>query len=163
LAAIDTVRQQALSELKKKASGSTEEQQKVEGWVTKLFDVLVDTVKGGSVSGGAVLTGEGPLTLAAGATVVGADRLEKILKEVIDYAKTKPEFPQAQVKIEYDADSHKGVRFHTITMPVPDKGDAEKVKEFLGDEIVLTFGFSKESAFIALGEDGIDTLSDVID
>lgn len=163
LAALDTVRQQALAEVKKKASGPADEQQKVEGWVNGAFDVLVDTIKGGSVSGGAVLTGEGPLTLASGVTVVGGDKLEKMLKEILDHAKTKSDFSQAQVTIKYDAGKHKGVRFHTVSMPIPNKGDAEKAKEFLGDEIVLTFGFSKESVFFAVGEDGIETLTDVID
>ena len=163
LTVIDAARKQAMGELEKNFKGDEADRAKVSGWAREFFDVAVDTIKTGTFSGGATLVGEGPITLVAGGSVVGAARLEQVLKDVVAFAKSKPDFEKANVEIKFDAQTHKGVRFHTISLPVPEGPDADKAKEFLGDDIVLTFGYSKDAWYFALGEDGIDTLVDVID
>lgn len=138
--------------------------------VKELANALVDaasaTVKGGVIEGGLVVDGEGPFTIALGARVEGADKLEAALKKAIKLAmKKKKNLEDAE--IEFDAEEHKGVRFHTLSMPFPENDDDEKgteqAKKILGEDLEFTFGFGKSSIYFAIGEDGIDTIKDVID
>ncbi|MBL8829952.1 MAG: hypothetical protein JNM18_23435 [Planctomycetaceae bacterium] len=164
LSALESVRAQAMTELEKKLGNATEaEKAQVTGWARDVFDVLTDTIKAGSLNGGAALVGEGPITLGAGMIAVGGERIEKAFKEFIALAQTKPGYDKAQVKVKFDADEHAGVRFHTVTIPIPDDEKGQQAKEFLGDEIVLNLGFGKNSIFFAVGEDGVEALSEVID
>lgn len=164
LSALESVRAQAMAELEKKLGKATEaEKAQVTGWARDVFDVLTDTIKAGSLNGGAAIAGEGPITIGAGMIAVGGERIEKAFKELIALAQTKPGFDKAQVKVKFDAEEHAGVRFHTVTMPIPADEKGEQAKEFLGDELVLNLGFGKNSIFFAIGEDGIEALSEVID
>jgi len=164
LATLDAARKQAEGELKKATDLTDEERANLERWLGEVFGVIGDTLKGGSINGGATVVGEGPITVVAGATVVGAQRLEKVLKEAIAYAQTKPDFAKAKVEVEYDSGNHAGVRFHTVSFPIPDDSDeARQAKQVLGNEVVLTFGFGADRIYFAVGEDGEETITDVID
>ncbi len=164
LSAIAMLREQAMAELEKKTGNVTEaEKAQIKGWATDAFDVIVDTVKAGSLNGGAAILGDGPISLVSGMTAVGAERIEKAFKEFIALAQTKPGYDKAGVSVKFDAASHEGVRFHTVTIPIPADEKGEKAKEFLGENLIVTLGFGKGSIFLAVGEDGIETLSDVID
>jgi hypothetical protein len=140
-----------------------EEKTLVKGLVNDLLDVATATVKEGIVDGGLVITDEAPFTLVIGAHVAQPEKLEAVLKKAVNHALKKKDKPEG-LEIEWDSDEHKGVRFHTFTFPIPDKDDdAKQAKEILGDDVEIVFGFGKKSVFFALGEDGVDTITDVID
>ena len=73
-----------------------------------------------------------------------------------------PALPADALKL--NADKHKGVTFHTLSFEVPDDVDnAEFIEQLIGEKSTLTVGIGKESAFLALGNKGIETLKKVID
>ncbi len=159
---VNSLRQQILSQLDDQDFGNEQVETTVKDVVGQVMDVLRDTVKQGVVNGGAVVVGDGPFTLAGGGLVSDASRLEAVVKKLADLAKSEGGVPADAVKL--NADKHKGVTFHTATFDVPDDDDnADLVKELLGDKIVLTVGIGKESAFLAIGSKGIETLKKVID
>ncbi|HVU87398.1 MAG TPA: hypothetical protein VHD36_08750 [Pirellulales bacterium] len=159
---VNSLRQQIMSQIDDQDFGNDQVEATVKDVVGQVMDVLQDTVKKGVVNGGAVIVGDGPFTLAAGGLVSDASRLEAVVKKLADLAKNDGGIPADAVKL--NADKHKGVTFHTATFDVPNDDDnADLVKELLGDKLMLTVGIGKESAFLALGNKGIDTLKKVID
>lgn len=164
LSMLDAARAKIEGELDNKLGNATEAEKKsIRGWIGELFAVASDTVKGKSLNGGAIVVGDGPLTFAAGMSVVGGERLEKVFKEFVALAQTKPEFDKAHAKVVFDAYTHEGVRAHTLTVPIPDDDKGRDAKKVLGDNFELTLGFGRGSVFVAIGEDGADTLEEVID
>ena len=159
---VNSLRQQVMSQLDDQDFGNEQVEATIKDVVGQVMDVLQDTVKKGVVNGGAVVVGDGPFTLAAGGLVSDASRLEAVVKKLADLAKSDGGIPADAVKL--NADKHKGVTFHTATFDVPDDDDnADVIEELLGDKVVLTVGIGKESAFLALGNKGIETLKKVID
>lgn len=159
---VNSLRQQVMSQLDDQDFGNEQVEATIKDVVGQVMDVLQDTVKKGVVNGGAVVVGDGPFTLAAGGLVSDASRLEAVVKKLADLAKNDGGIPADAIKL--NADKHKGVTFHTATFDVPDDDDnADLVEELLGDKVVLTVGIGKESAFLALGNKGIDTIKKVID
>jgi hypothetical protein len=159
---VNSLRQQVMSQLDDQDFGNEQVKSTIKDVVGQVMDVLQDTVKKGVVNGGAVVVGDGPFTLAAGGLVSDASRLEAVVKKLADLAKNDGGIPADAIKL--NADKHKGVTFHTATFDVPDDDDnADIVEELLGDKVVLTVGIGKESAFLALGNKGIETIKKVID
>lgn len=140
-----------------------EEKKAVQTLAEESLDVLEATVRTGVQDAGLALVGEGPFTLVVGAGVQGGDRIEKALKKLFELAKKKPD----DVEVTWNAAKHKGVTFHTLVADWPEDDDsdqnAEQVQAFFGDEINLTVGFSKDRIYLAFGEDGIDTIKEIID
>lgn len=130
--------------------------------VAEVMSVIEDTLKKGNLNGGAVVLGDGPYTLAAGGLVSDGERLEGVIKKLADLAKTDPNFPADGLKM--NAGTHKGVKFHTLTVDIPDGDEsAEAAKKLLGDKAIVTVAFGKETAFFAVGDKGMETIKTVID
>ncbi len=140
-----------------------EEKVKVKGLMNQVMDVVEATFKKGVMDGGAVIDGEGPFTIAGGLGVDGGDKLEAAFKESLSMTKGK-DAPAIQLNVA----NHKGVNFHSLKGPWPESEDddpeqTEQMKAFLGDELELTAGFSKDSVYIAIGPEGVSTIKKVID
>lgn len=133
---------------------------KIKQLAGKALDVVEKTLKKGQINAGLAVVGEGPLTLVAGILVADGGDLERIAKEAINLAEDEPDAPKPKL----NAAEYKGVRFHTVAVPAPQDGDnAEQIKQLLGDPIQLAVGFSADHLYLAIGENGIDTLKQVID
>ncbi|HVW36548.1 MAG TPA: hypothetical protein VHB99_04555, partial [Pirellulales bacterium] len=127
--------------------------------VGEALDVAEATVKNGRFNGGLTVVGEGPLTIVAGGMVADGEKLAEVAKKFIKLAENEPDVPE----VKLDVDEHKGVKFHTATIPLPDDEDGEKAKQIFGEEALVTVGFGPDSFYVALGDDGLETIKAVMD
>jgi hypothetical protein len=127
--------------------------------VGEALEVAEATVKNGRFNGGLTVTGEGPLTIVAGGMVADGEKLEEVAKKFIKLAENEPDVPEVKLNV----DEHKGVKFHTATIPLPDDEDGEKAKQIFGEEALVTVGFGPDSFYVALGDDGLETIKAVMD
>jgi hypothetical protein len=99
------------------------------------------------------------VTLVAGATVVDGKPIEDLVKKFIDAVKA--EEPALADMAKLNAETYKGIRFHTFSMPTPD--EAAEVKPFIGDTIDVVLGVGDTQAYLAAGRDAAKILKQVID
>jgi hypothetical protein len=122
------------------------------------FDALEATVKEGHIDGGAALhlTDES-MSFVAGAVVADTDKVESGLKK-IDEATQKLD---VKPEIEWNADEHEGVKFHTIAVAVPE--DEEEAQRMFGSELNLSVGIGDKVVYVAGGDDNLKALKSAID
>ena len=78
--------------------------------------VLSDTIKGEKVDlAASVSFNDSKMLAVGGITVVGGKKLDTALQEVLKLAAEEPGAPA----IKLNADTHKGVVFHSMSMPLP--------------------------------------------
>ncbi len=156
-AVIDAVKAKAFEEIEKDNDLDTDaKREKAKEVVGGLIDTLGRTIEAGKLDGGAALMlAPKSMTLVAGGKVADPKELEASLRKLVDLAKNEPDFPA----VKFNAEKHKGVTFHTMSIPVPEK-DARKV---LGEELDVAVGIGKDSAYLAFGKDASGTLKKVID
>ena len=126
-----------------------------------MLDVIQQTVAAGRVDGGAAaVLKPDAVTLAAGGLVADADKLEAALGEVV-----RLEHPAFVDKVfTTDAASHKDVRFHRVSIPIPaGVDDRRKVVGMIGETVELFVGIGPESAYVAVGKEPLELLKQVID
>jgi hypothetical protein len=124
--------------------------------VGTLLDSFEATIKTGSIDGGGALQLGDTLTFAAGGYVADGAQLDKAFRDLVKLAEKEPDFPG----VKFDAAKHKDVRFHTLTVPVKDDEDAQKV---LGENLDIVIGIGPKAGYLAFGADGLDELKTVID
>ena len=104
-----------------------------------------------------MLLGPATLTVVAGVAVADGAKLEKILKELVDeIAKGNPE---AAKSINLNAETYRGVRFHTLVVC----NDEPKMKMLMGESPKVVLGISDKQFLVAAGRDASKTLKRVID
>ena len=122
------------------------------------MDILLDTVKSGKFDMGmSMMVDDDGMNVIAGAHVADGGKLESNIKEIASLiSNEKPD-----VKLELNVDQHAGVRFHKLSVKVPeDEEDAIKV---LGPTLDVAIGISKESAYMAIGKKGMELVRQGID
>ena len=113
--------------------------------------------KGRADGGGAVVLDNHKLAVIAGGFVADPQAVERALHKVDKLAKEKdPKFPGVQ----FDADKHGDVRFHTLSIPITEKKEAVRL---LGDPVQLAVGIGSDSVYLAFGADSLPKLKGVID
>ncbi len=130
----------------------------VKGLVDEFADVLEATLKKGHLNFGLAVFGEGPLDVVAGGLVASGADFEKILKDLVELGKEEPDFPEFKLNVE----KYKDISFHTAKVVLPSDAGAEARKLF-GDEPTVTFGFGKETVFLALGDNGVASIKKILD
>lgn len=127
--------------------------------VGEFIDVAQATVDSGRIDGGMSLVGEGPFNLVIGTAVTEGDELAEIFERLVDLAESEAGFYGVQL----DVDKHKGVRFHTLILPYFGGAEGEMLETVFGSDIEFTFGMAKDSAYLAVGTEGVDRLKAAID
>ena len=125
--------------------------------LAEVFNAIDATLDSGKIDAAATLV----LTEDSMATVVGADvtdpkSLENALKKFAKLGEKEPKFPG----INFDADSHEGVRFHTASIPVPQD---EGIAKILGEKLDLAVGIGPDSVYFAGGTDCLKLTKSLID
>lgn len=122
------------------------------------MDALKATLQAGVMDGGAVLNmAASSVTLVAGGFVGDPGKFESGLKKLAELAKDEPKFPG----INWDADSHADIRFHTLSIPIPEI--EEQHREIFGEAIEVAVGIGKDSAYFALGRNCLEAVKGIID
>jgi hypothetical protein len=63
--------------------------------------------------------------------------------------------------VKWNAASHAGVNFHSITVPVPESQEAPR--RMLGEKADIAVGIGEEAVYLALGRDNIEAVKKAID
>lgn len=125
--------------------------------VGDLFDILDATLESGVMDAGlSISLDEQSMTMVGGLHVADGNAVEESLKKLVKLAKQEPDFPG----IQFNAQSHGNVRFHTMQVPIPEGEDA---REILGEVLDVAIGIDKQAAYFAMGNDCITKLKQVID
>ncbi len=159
LATLKVAREQALSKIDSEAKlHNAAARQAIKSVVGDLMDALAATIEGGKIdAAGALVLKPDAMTFAAGGHVNDATKVEGALKKLVKLAENEPNFPG----IKFDAASHKGVRFHTMSIPMDDAD--EEARRLIGERLDVALGFGNQSVYMAAGKDAVQTLKDAID
>ncbi len=126
--------------------------------VGELFDAIQGTLEGGKIDGAAsVRLADKASTLVAGGYIAQPKVLEDALKKLDKLLAGKPDYPG----IKFDAAKHGDVRFHTVSIPVPQ--DQPVPAQVLGDKLDIAVGIGTKSAYLAVGKDSLNLVKQAID
>lgn len=158
VAMIGTMKAQALKQID--ADGNVEAGQKdaYKDVIGKFMDVLTSTVKSGKLDGGAALVLEPKnISFIAGGHVADGAALEAAFRKVVDVAKGDPDFP----KVTFDVATHGGVKFHTLTYPIP--ATETEMRDFFGPAMDIVIGTSPNTVYLAFGKNAQPLIKKVMD
>jgi hypothetical protein len=122
------------------------------------FDALEATLKSGQIDGAASLfVSPDSLSLVAGAVVQDPAKIESGLKKLDEEFKGSEKFEG----VKWNAGSHEGVNFHTLSIPVPPSEDGPA--KLLGEKAEVAFGIGPQAVYLAVGKDNLNALTKAID
>jgi len=125
-----------------------------------MLDAFLTTIESGKVDGGGALRASADsLTLVAGARIKDTAKFVSGLKKM--EAAVKQQAPESP-GVKWDAAEHAGVKFHTLSMPLPPDANAAMRKMF-GNELAVAFGIGPETAYIAVGRDNLATINKALE
>ena len=90
-----------------------------------------------------------------GGLVADGTAVEAALKKVVTLMQNEPDFPG----VKFNVDSHAGVSFHTLALPVTE----DDAKQIFGDKVDIVVGTGPKAAYIAIGNDGMAKIKSAID
>jgi len=155
---MEGVREEAVRQLKAESDLNAEQLKSAELVIDLMIDNLIETVRAGTIDGAGMLDFvNGKMTILLGLKVADGKRMEDALKEIVVLMKDEPDFPGVQ----WDADSHQGVRFHTMAIPMTDA--PPNAEEVLGDDPKVIMGVGERSFYLSVGFDASQRLKDAID
>lgn len=158
-AGLTQLRSNAMAELNKQ--GLSDEELKVATQLLgDLLDVLERTIESKrSDVGAAVLLNPGAVTFLAGGAIAEGNKLESVVKQLAQMATA--EEPDLANALTLDAETHQGVRFHSLNLPTAAL-DPEAARLF-GQTLEVVLGISDNSVYLAVGSNAASTLKQVID
>jgi len=158
---VEAVRREAMADIEKEDK-SDEEARVAKQLAGDVFDLVAETAAAGKVDGAmSVVLGPESATVLAGTFVADGAKLDKIAKQVAAIAQW--ENPEVTNYVKLDADKMDGIRFHTVSLPVPpDAENREQVVSLLGETVEVVVGIGKDSAYLAAGRDALKTLKRAI-
>ena len=155
----------ALADLDKQGLPDAASQQ-AKKMIGDLFAVIEATVDGGRLDGGmALVLDPDAVTLVAGSLVADSAKLEALVKDLVD--QLVREQPDAAGLIEFDAEEHQGVQFHTLSLSIAPTAmmgpQADTLSALVGDKLDVVVGIGPQSVYFAAGRDAAQTLKGAID
>jgi hypothetical protein len=158
LTQLEALKQNAMKQIDKDDSlGSDATKAEAKSIVGELFDAVVATMKAGKLDfGSSVVLGDNELSVIAGGLVADPGKVESSVKKLIALGQKDPRFPA----VKFDAVKHKGIRFHTASVPVENNDDLKKV---VGDTIDVAIGFGSKHVYLAVGNNNISKVTEAID
>jgi hypothetical protein len=120
--------------------------------------VLNDTIKGEKIDMAASVLFDDSRMLAIGALeVVGGKKLDAAVQEILKLAQEEPGAPAVKLNV----DVHKGVNFHTLSVPLP-PGEPEAEKIF-GEAVEVVFGVGDKGIYFGVGRNSLSAVKSAID
>ncbi|MBN2475441.1 MAG: hypothetical protein JXB62_12590 [Pirellulales bacterium] len=129
-----------------------------------LLQATRETLASGRADGAAsVVLKPDALTVAVGKYVADAAALEETLGDFVEAVRRKhPDFVNNVLTI--DAGEHKGVRFHTLSLPLPGQvKNRAQVVQLVGEKLDVVVGIGQQSFYWAAGKNAMATLKEAID
>lgn len=130
----------------------------VKAALNDFMDAFEATMETGQFDGGGALhLGASKFTLVAASQIKEPAKFESGLKKLAAIAEKEPDFNGVQ----WNAATHEGVNFHTLSVPVPaNEADARK---FFGDNVDVAIGIGSDSVYVAIGQDNLNAVKQAID
>ena len=147
------VRVQACADIDRRAS-SPENAEAGKQLVGALLEVVHQTLAGGHIENvTSLMLAPEAATLVCASHVADGAKVEESLTRFIEAARREnPEFVNDALRREVDASS--GVRFHTLTVDVPnDAENRERIVQALGESPQVVVGIGDQSVYLAAGRD----------
>lgn len=133
---------------------------KLKEFVEKLMSIGRESVESGKIDLGFALEGEeNPHTLLMGTHIADDEKATKLWDELVETVETEAGF----YGIEKNVEEHKGVKFSRVLLPIPPGEEGDAIAALFGTDVELTIGIGKQSAYVAVGTDGINKLKAAID
>ncbi len=141
---------------------SQEESAKAKQLMADIIKIFDDSLATGKIDMGfAVSLAPAKSTLIAGGSVADGAAVDKIVRELAEIAAA--EQPQAAELLKLDAAQHEGVKFHTLTIPLPHEfDDREKLVGIIGEELNLVLGVGPKQIYLGVGGDALEKLKAAI-
>jgi hypothetical protein len=156
----DSLKAQAETAIAQESELKNEDSKELlKGVVGDFVEALRGTLHAGGIDGGAVLNlSPDALTLVAGGTVADPSKVADGLKKLQEVAKSEQlDMPE----IQWDAQSHGDVKFHTMSAPV--KNSDDDAKALFGENVDMAIGLGEKSLYFAMGKNWLDAVKKVID
>jgi hypothetical protein len=156
-AMVQQVREQTMREIDKDEKLG-DERDTVKAGVNDLFDAFSETLAEAHIDGAAtVKLVSNSATIIAGIHTKDPAKVESALKKLEPAAKKSPDFPG----IKWNAGEHAGVKFHTLSAPIPEK--EKQARELFGENMDVAIGIGSDAVYLALGRDNMETIKKAID
>lgn len=120
---------------------------------------FVKTIEAGRVDLGVTVLGDGPYTVVLGAHTPKRDELVALFERMVDTLENEVGFYGVQKNVAAQGD----VKFHRVSIPIPGGELGDAIVELFGNELEVVIGFGPESTYMAMGDDGLETLRKAID
>jgi hypothetical protein len=142
----------------KKQELSEKDMQLAQDLLKDAFGAIIRTIEAKKIDNAAVVQSDGKsLFAAAGMAVADGKKVESIVEKLAAAAKEEGVPGADQFKL--GAQTYKGIRFSTLSIPTP----VEQLKPLVGDKLDVILGVGDTQAYIAAGSDAEKTLKQIID
>ncbi len=157
----DAIRTKAFKDID--AKKPKEKAKAIKELVGGLLEVVEQTIATGRADGAfAVVLKPDAVTVLSGRFVADGRKLEKVLGEALKAARKK-HAKEIDKVLTTDADKYKDIRFHVLSLPIPeDKDDREKAVRLVGEKLEVAVGFGPQAVYFAAGRDALKTLKGAI-
>ena len=157
---LDVIREEAMKGIEEDDDlDNDDERDTAKAIVGQFLDIAEQTVKARTVNcGGVLVLKPNSLAAALGGFVSDGDALEQAIGELWGFAKEKD--PNVR-NLDVDTQTHRGVKLHTINVPLKDQ--KEEAREVLGDPLEVVLGVGEKSVYLAFGKESTDLLKQILD
>ena len=126
--------------------------------VTKVIDVVDQTVREGKTDTGATLVlGPATFNFVGGVRVADGQTLANAFQQLFALAQHEPDVP----RVNFYASTYKHLDLHTLSLPIAK--DDEDARKLLGSHVDITMATGPEQLYFALGRENDEVLKQVID
>jgi hypothetical protein len=127
-----------------------------------LIDVLIATLEGGKLDGGAaVLLAPGSINLVAGGLVADGMAVQSQVKKLVALAQQSGKNDAKIEDVRFNVGKHKDVDLHTFSVPV--SNDDERARRVFGEKLSVALGTGAKSVYLAFGPGSLDLVKRVMD
>ena len=135
-----------------------------EGLLADIYEAFNEIVDAKRIdNAAALLLASGSATLLDAKYVPNADELEKIAGQISDIVQAKHPQLKELVTVKPNVEEYQGVRFHAVSVKIPDDADdREKVVALVGETLELILGVGDDSIYMAAGREPLATLKKAI-
>ncbi|MEN1679326.1 MAG: hypothetical protein AAGJ46_07005 [Planctomycetota bacterium] len=157
-AAIEPIRRQFDEAIENEQFPNEEARQVVKEVVSDMLDVYLETIVAGNFDASMALDlGPAGMQMLGGALVKSPEKVEEALKKLAGLTADTQGAPQPV----WGTQSHAGVTFHTLTVPVPPV--LPVVEDLLGSQLEFAVGIGSERVYLAAGPSWFERVSSAID
>jgi len=160
LATVESFHEDVLKQLEQEDL-TADERQAARQIVDGVAEVAAATLKQRDLDGGfSVILDERQATWVAGMRLANTGKLEEVARAVAaEIAKLRPDLADT---VQFNAEQHASIRFHTLKVPVAEL-DNETAARLFGGELNVVLGVGEAAAYLCAGSNPADTLKKAID